>query len=206
MPPIINFKICDNSADCNGIVECPTGVFGWDDVVKTITIDKEKCIECGACANFCSVEAIRYAKDEEELAKIQKEIDDDPRTVADLFIERYGCAPITDTHSFKADPETVRKRSTSGRPVIVEFNAEETIECLLRSVPIADIQAEFHKDAIYSKFIVDKSDFALFGITKTPCLRFYNKGELLGSIDGFFDKDEKYEQFEKIAEFGRKVG
>ena len=154
MPPIINFKICDNSADCNGIAQCPTGVFTWDDDAKTIRIDHTKCVECGACADFCSVNAIRYAGNAEELAKIQAEIDADPRTVAELLVDRYGCAPIIDTHSFELSKQKLADRMNTARPVLIEFNTEATIECLLKSVPIAEIQAAFHPDAVYSKFIL----------------------------------------------------
>ncbi len=30
MSVLINFKICDNSPDCNGIRDCPTKAFYWD--------------------------------------------------------------------------------------------------------------------------------------------------------------------------------
>ena len=205
MPTTINFKICDNSADCNGITMCPAGVFAWDDEKKTITLDSSKCIECGACANFCTVNAIRYAKSQEELEKIQKEIDSDPRTISELFVERYGAAPIDDTYTFELSAEKVKNRINSNRPVIIEFNRWETVNCLLKSVPIADIQKQFNANATYSKFFVEDKDMPKFDIKETPVLKFYYKNELLGQIDGYFERDDRFEHMDKIRKFGKKV-
>jgi len=205
MPPLINFKICDNSADCNGIPTCPTGVFYFDEIEKTLKTDLSKCIECAACADCCSVNAIRYAKDEEEFAQIQKEIDEDPRKISDLFCDRYGSDTVIDTYTFELSPEKLANRINSNRPVIIEFNTPSTIECLLKSIPIQFIQDQFHKDATYSKFFVDENDFAKYEITKTPCLRFYNKGKLLGSVDGFYENDDKFDLFEIINSINKKI-
>ena len=204
MPPIINFKICDNSADCNGITQCPAGVFSWNEAERTIKMDATKCTECGACNDFCPVDAIRYAKDANDFARLQKEFDDDPRTVAELFVDRYGATNL-DEHQLKNDIQIFRNRIKSQRPMIVEFNQESTIECLLKSIPIADIQAAFHKDSTYSRFIITAADFAKYNITETPCLRFYYKEVLLGGIDGYHDKDESKPFFDKIAGFGKLI-
>lgn len=205
MPPIINFKICDNSADCTGIAKCPCGVFSWDESEKHIKLDESKCVECGACADFCTIDALRYANDAEELARFKKEIDEDTRNVAELFVERYGSAPIDDTNLFELSETKVANRIKSNRPVIVEFNQASTIECLLKSVPVADIMAVFNNEATFSRFIVTEADFEKYGITKTPCLRFYYNDELLGSIDGYFEKDNAKLFFDKISAFGAKI-
>lgn len=94
MPVLINFKICDNAKECNGIEVCSTGALSWDEKKKTIIIDNSKCISCGKCEEACMVDAIRVAKDEKEYKRIKKEIDQDPRKVSDLFIDRYGGTPI----------------------------------------------------------------------------------------------------------------
>lgn len=204
MPPIINFKICDNSADCNGITKCPFGVFGWDDKKKTITVDIGRCADCGACADFCTVNAIRYAKDQEEYEKIKREIDEDTRTVADLFVDRYGATPLDDKYLFELSPEKVKNRIESNRPVIVEFNDYDTVECLLKSIPIVEISREFHPDATYSRFFVKPQDFKTYGVAKTPCLKFYHHGKLLGELP-YFHKGDQDEYMEKIRRFGAKI-
>ena len=97
MPVIINFKVCDNSEACSALDICPTGAFSWNKEKKTLEIDDKKCINCGLCAtskDSCQVGASRFAKTNEELEKIKKEIEDDPRTIADLMADRYGGQPI----------------------------------------------------------------------------------------------------------------
>jgi len=40
------------------------------------------------------VGAIRFARNKEEYKRIKKEIDEDPRKVSDLFVDRYGAVPV----------------------------------------------------------------------------------------------------------------
>ena len=158
MLPIINFKICDNSAACSGISDCPMGVFTFCETDKTIKIDNEKCTGCGGCEDYCPVGAIRFAKDDKAIAKIRKEIERDPRTITELFVDRYGADTVVDAFTSKPSPEAVKKQINSARPVIIEFNTEDTISCLLNSIPISLIQEKFHKDAAYARFFIDKKD------------------------------------------------
>lgn len=205
MPPIVNFKICDNSEDCSAIRMCEKGAFGWEKKHRTLTIDTKKCNECGKCVNYCPVKAIRFGAGKDECAQIEREIARDPRTITELFIDRYGAMPIDDAHVFELTPDRLKKRINVQRPIIVEFNRKDTIACLLKSVPIADIQEQFHPDATYAKFFVTKEEMPKYGITKTPCLRFYYNNELLGKIDEYFEKDYKYTYLDLAYKFGRKI-
>jgi hypothetical protein len=154
---------------------------------------------------FCDVKAIRYGATAEEYQKIEREIERDPRTITELFIDRYGAMPVDDAYVFELTPDRLRKRINVRRPMIIEFNRRETIACLLRSVPIADIQEQFHPDATYAKFFIKESEFEQYGVTKTPCLRFYYNNELLGQIDDYFEKDYKYAYLDQIYKMGRKI-
>ena len=198
MPTIINFKICDNSADCNALTGCPKGCFSWDDKEKTIKIDNSKCSGCSACEDFCPIGAIRFAKDDKQFAKIQKEIEKDPRTRSELMVDRYGADTVA--YTLELSKEKFAKRIQSKIPVIVEFNSRETIECLLKSIPVRFIQNEFDKNASYEKLFIDKKDFADWEIKTTPCLKFYREGRLVGQIDGYFDDESKFELFRTIRE------
>ena len=48
MAVLINFKICDNAKECNGIEVCPTGALSWDKknqnlydkITKTLVVKK----------------------------------------------------------------------------------------------------------------------------------------------------------------------
>ena len=58
MPVLINFKICDNAKECNGIEVCPTGALSWNEEDQTIEIDNSKCIECGTGKKLGEVECV----------------------------------------------------------------------------------------------------------------------------------------------------
>ena len=96
MAVLINFKICDNAKECGGIDVCPTGALSWNDVDSKIEIDNDKCISCGACEAECPIGAIMVAHSDEEYEKYKSEIDEDPRTTKDLFVDRYGAVAISD--------------------------------------------------------------------------------------------------------------
>jgi NAD-dependent dihydropyrimidine dehydrogenase PreA subunit len=207
MLPIINFKICDNSEDCEVIKKCRRGVFGWDAKHKTLTVNPKKCGGgCdGECVNYCPVKAIRFCRDKEDCKRIEREIERDPRTMTELFIDRYGAMPVDDAFVFELTPERLKKRINVQRPMIIEFNRRDTTACLLKSVPIADIQEQYHPDAAYAKFFIKPEEMQQYGVTKTPCLRFYYNNELLGQIDEYFEKDYKYTYLDQIYKFGRKI-
>ncbi|RLG13363.1 MAG: hypothetical protein DRN66_04295 [Candidatus Nanohalarchaeota archaeon] len=65
MPVLINFKICDNAKECNGIDICPTEALFWGEKNNTIIIENSKCISCGKCEKACLVNAINVAKTKE---------------------------------------------------------------------------------------------------------------------------------------------
>jgi len=205
MPPIINFKICDNSEDCKAINHCKNGVYVWDTKRKTLTLNHKKCKNCGSCVDICPVKAIRFCISKDDCKKIEDEIERDPRTITELFIDRYGAMPVDDAYVHELTPERFKMRINIQRPVIVEFNNRDTIACLLKSVPIADIQEQFHPDATYAKFFIQATDMPKYGVTKTPCLRFYYKNELLGAIDEYFEKDFKYTYLDQVYKLGRKI-
>jgi len=205
MPPIINFKICDNSEDCDAIRHCENGVFGWDKRKKTLTTNFKKCKECGKCVDYCEVKAIHYCKGDEDCAKVQREIERDPRTITELFIDRYGAMPIDNAYMFELTPERFKQRINVRRPVIVEFNRRETVHCLLKSVPIADIQEQYHPDSTYAKFFIKDEEMAKYGVTETPCLRFYFNNELIGQINEYFEKDQKFSYLDLAYKFGREI-
>lgn len=191
MPVLINFKICDNAKECSGIDVCPTGAFHWDSEKKTIAVDAEKCTGCGKCAESCPVGAILFAKDDNELRQLQKEIDEDPRTISELFVDRYGAQPI-DEGTLTSDLKIGEIVTESSRPLVVEAFSNESIECLIKSIPIKELLKGM--DVNYRKMEVkDGALTGSLGVNKLPALLFFNKGRFVGKVEGYYDESQKKE-------------
>lgn len=195
MPVLVNFKICDNSEACSGISVCPTKAFKWNEEKKTIEIDNEKCINCGLCAKSCPVGAIKFAKDEEELKKIKKEIDDDPRTLKDLMVDRYGGQPINDNSCCSQDE--LPSILTTKKPCLIELFNDDSIECLVMSIPIKQIMKET-KEFVYNKLEADDGILKKYDIKELPSLLIFENNKLLGKIEGYYPVVQKEEFVKKI--------
>lgn len=206
MPVYINFKMCDNCADCDAISKCPAKVFRWDDSEKTLVLDKHLCLECGQCSNFCSVNAIRFAKDAAEAKKVEQEIANDPRTVNDLFVDRYGAASVLAAFSYDYSARKLADRVNTKKGVIAEFNTLDGIRCLVKSIPVSDIQKAFGGECAYSKFWINENDKTELGITELPALKFYRNNRYQGQIEGYYstDIDDKKEFFEQLEQLKKK--
>ena len=188
MSVLINFKICDNAKECGGVAVCPTGALSWDEENKTIKIDNSKCICCGACERNCPIGAIKVAFSDAEYDKIAKEIEDDPRTVKDLFVDRYGAAPLSEF--FMINEDEIESKLTKGI-VLVELYNDDSIECLLKSIPIKEITKDLPSDTLFYKVESSSND-------NLPALLIYKNKKLLDKIEGYYTVDQKEELLEKI--------
>ena len=197
MAVLINFKICDNAKECGGIEVCPTGALSWDEENETIKIDNEKCISCGSCENSCPIGAIRVASDDDEYKKISKEIEDDPRTTKDLFVDRYGAAPLSEF--FMIEEKDLNKKIGDGI-TLVECYEDDSIQCLLKSIPIKDITSNMPKDTMFYKVEANEELKKKYNINELPTLLLFKNGNLLGKIEGYYQVEQKEELINKINE------
>jgi NAD-dependent dihydropyrimidine dehydrogenase PreA subunit len=196
MAVLINFKICDNAKECNGIQVCPTGALSWDDVKKTIVIDNTKCISCGSCEKACMVDAIRVAKTKKEYDKIKKEIDKDPRKVSDLFIDRYGAQPVHPAFLISQNKFNLEVLEST-KLTILEVFKKDSIMCLLNSIPIKELFEKF--DIKYRKMeIEDNTLLEKYKVKELPALLFFKAGKLIGKIEGYYDIAKEKELMTKI--------
>jgi NAD-dependent dihydropyrimidine dehydrogenase PreA subunit len=204
MPVLINFKICDNAKECNGIDVCPTGALSWDEKEKTIVIDNRKCISCGLCEKACMVGAIRVAKTDEEYEKIKKEIDEDPRKIADLFVDRYGAMSIEPAFLIpkgRFDLEVLE----ATKPTVLEVFNNDSIKCLRFSIPIKELLGDY--DIKYRRLEIKKDSPVLkkYKVDKLPSLLFFKNGKLKGKIEGYYDFKKKEILKRKIRAYMRRL-
>lgn len=196
MSVLINYKICDNSPECDWIKACPFWAFIWNNKTKSITIDNSKCSSCWICEKACPIGAIKVAKTKEEYEKIKKEIKIDPRKVSDLFIDKYGSEPIKT--SFIIDENKIDFYITkTGKPLFLELFNEDSIKCLIKSIPIKyllqDIDAVYRKVEIINNLSVNK-----FDIKNYPSLLIFNQWKFLWKIEWYYDINKKDELKSKI--------
>lgn len=197
MAVLINFKICDNAKECNGIAVCPTGALSWDEKKGGIKIDNKKCISCGKCEKACMVDAIKVARDAGEYKKIEKEIAADPRKGSDLLIDRYGAQPVHPAFQIKEDKFDLEVLQSDNKIVAVEFFNDDSIMCLLHSIPfkqlIDDASVKYRKLKVENNGLIKK-----YKITKLPSLLFFKNGKLLDKIEGYYGVADKKQLKEKI--------
>lgn len=135
------------------------------------------------------------AKTDEEYKKIKKEIDEDPRTTKDLFVDRYGAVAISDF--FKIELTDIKDKTGKDCITLIEIYNPDVAECLLKSIPIKELTKNLPKDTLFYKAesdeIIDE-----YEMSDLPSLLVFKNGKLLGHIDGYYTTDEKEEVISEL--------
>ena len=189
MAVLINFKICDNDKACGGVAVCPTGAIYYDEEKETLSIDNDKCISCGMCEKECPIGAIKVAKDEKEYEILKKQIEEDPRKTKDLFVDRYGATPLSEF--FMLDSEEVANKINSKNIVLIEFYNDDSIQCLLKSIPIKELLKDFPDSTQFYKVEISETLTNEYQIKELPAIVAFENGRMIGKIEGYIDEDNK---------------
>ena len=196
MAVLINFKICDNDKACGGVAVCPTGAIYYDEEKETLAIDNEKCISCGMCEKECPIGAIKVAKDEREYEILKKQIEEDPRRTKDLFVDRYGATPLSEF--FMLDSEDIANKVNSKNIVLIEFYNDDSIQCLLKSIPIKELLKDFPDSTQFYKVEITEALTNEYQIKELPALVAFENGRMIGKIEGYIDEDNKEKLMNEI--------
>lgn len=207
MSVFINFKICDNAQECSGVEVCQTKALDWDDVKKSVIIGNKKCISCGMCVDECPAGAIRVAHNDVEEREIKEDYENDPRTLKDLMVERYGASPVNKSTLISIQEATLMLKKKSPLIVVEVIDGEDT-PCLINSVPIAEIfgfkKYEYYKvtngDKLYESFAHK------YSIEECPTLLVFMDGAILVRKDGSVENGDYIERTEFIKKINSALG
>ena len=140
---------------------------------------------------------VSHAEHVKEYNKLKKEIDEDPRTTKDLFVDRYGAVSISEF--FQINLDEIKEKVGKDNITLIEVYNPEYAECLLKSIPIKEITKDLSKDTMFYKTESDK-ELEEYNVKELPSLLVFKKGKLLGKIDGYYTVDDKEEFLSKIKE------
>ena len=137
---------------------------------------------------------------------MKKEIEQDPRTIKDLMVDRYGAQPIN--LPFRHKESEVQQILTTKRPIIMEVFNEDSEECLIKSIPVKEIFDRLDiPNLSYKKVEVDTEEFMeKYDIQELPSFLMFQSGKLIGKIEGYYSIEEKEILFEKIKEIFNQNG
>ena len=196
---IINEKICDNAKECSGISVCPTGAIFWNENKGKLDVNNDLCVSCQRCViEGCPIGAISVVDNETDYEIELARIEADERTVDELFVERYGASVIEENLLIElSETKNVLKE---GRYTFIEQFNDDSIQCLLHSIPISEIRAELDVEFDYYKCDVGLSeDSDLY-----PILFIYYGTNCIGKIEGYFDDKMKKDFIEQIIDILKK--
>ena len=75
--------------------------------------------------------------------------------------------------------------------VLIEVYNDDSIQCLLKSIPIKETTNQIKESLFYYKVKLFDNLVKKFGIKELPCLLIFRNNKLLGKIDGYYGAELK---------------
>lgn len=194
MKALINYKICDNAPECSGIAVCPVKAMYYDEQQKQVVV-ADSCTNCGLCEKECPVGAILCSQNATEYSANQELIANDKRTIKDLFVDRYGAVPLSEF--FMINEADLEQRLTTDL-TLIELYDNDTLSCLLKSIPIKEITDQLTGDIKYYNFEPSPAFQKQYAIKELPTLLIYKNKKLLGKVEGYFTIEQQTEFIAQI--------
>jgi len=102
------------------------------------------------------------------------------------------------------DKELVIEEKIKGNQVtLIECYQEESIACLLKSIPIKEITAHLPSDTLFYKVEMHQEALAKYAIEEFPTLLIFKAGKLVGKIGGYYTVDDKENFISKLNDILR---
>lgn len=193
MAVLLNRSICDNDFECFGIEVCPTGALFWNSDENQIGLDNNLCISCKECVSACPIGAFVVADNEYDYNNYLSNFNSNTEPATGLFVERYGAAPIDEESVIDEKTLVTKLQEMGNSTVLVEKFKEESIQCLLLSIPVEQLTKK--TGAKFIKCYVEADKNGIY-----PQLLVFKNMVLIGTIEGYFDNNDADILIEKLRQ------
>lgn len=192
MPVILNLKRCDNVRECGAPASCPTQAFYWDENNNTLTTDISKCIDCGLCEKACPSGAVLVIPDEGEYNATLSLIENDPQTIEDLFVDRYGAMTVASTKEISVtELDGIINGCTNA--IAIEVLDADNPSCLISAVPYSIIfngkDIPLYKIMVSGDTLKDVKKY--FKVDIDPALILCHMGKIVAKYQGAVKEGSK---------------
>ena len=83
---------------------------------------------------------------------------------------------------------------------MTELFDDDSIECLLKSIPVSEIIQSLPQCAGYKKVQASAEVCDSYGISDLPALLVFSEQQLLGSVSGYVESEQSYVLIEKLGD------
>lgn len=96
------------------------------------------------------------------------------------------------------EPNDIEEKIKSNKIVLIELYNDDSIQCLLKSIPIKELIKDLPDTTMFYKVECDDNIQEKYGIKELPSLLLFKEGDLLGKVEGYYTSDEKSKLLDKI--------